>query len=67
MRVRPSAHAEAAALRWEESVAREGAPAQRVPVRRAAGPTPSAMAEGAAIRWLERRADDADAASRRAA
>ena len=62
--MRPSAHAEAAALRWEESVARhECAWKPRTPVRRPAEPTRSAIADGAAIRWLERQSDDDDAAA----
>jgi hypothetical protein len=66
--MRPSAHAEAAALRWEETVARgEEAPGRRDRVRRTAGPTRSAIAEGAAIRRLELDSDEADAAPRRAA
>jgi hypothetical protein len=66
--MRPSAHAEAAALRWEESVARdECAWEPRTPVRRPAEPTPSAIAEGAAIRWLEQQPDGPDAALDRAA
>ena len=62
--MRTSAHAEAAALRWEESVARdERVWRPRRPVRRPAEPTRSAIAEGAAIRRLDADAgDDSDAA-----
>jgi hypothetical protein len=57
--MRRSAHAEGAALRWEESVTpAAGEPGPRVPVARRPGPPPSAIAEGAAIRRLE--ADDAE-------
>jgi hypothetical protein len=57
--MRPSAHAEAAALRWEESVAREECTWEpRPPVRRPTEPTRSAIADGAAIRRLELDADD---------
>jgi hypothetical protein len=63
--MRPSAHAEAAALRWEESVAREECAREpRPPVRRpAAEPTRSAIADGAAIRRLDLDADDEAAAA----
>jgi hypothetical protein len=66
--MRPSADAEAAALRWEESVAcDECAGEPRTPVRRPREPTRSAIADGAAIRWLERQSDGDDATLDRAA
>ena len=70
--MRPSAHAEAAALRWQESAGnltdavRSRPPRPRLAPVRPAGPRLSSTAEGAAIRLLDRELDD-ELASRRAA
>ena len=70
--MRPSAHAEAAALRWLESVENPSSDDERPhPPRlriapRPSGPRPSGTAEGAAIRLLDRESDD-EPAPRRAA